>query len=299
MTFERDRASGRHAELSLDQGRRVATLVVKGPSGPPPASVEDLVRQGADLWALRAFRELDQALLHLRMNEPEIGVVLVKTQGDPKAVVAHDEALEKLRDHWFAREVTLLQARVLRRMDATAKSFFALIEPGSCFGGSLLELALASDRSYLLSDPKRPLHVALSAANAGSRPMSNGLSRLQSRFLGDPDRAAEALRARGEGAIPAARADALGLVTFTLDPLDWDDEVRVAIEERASLSPDALTGMEASLRFGGPETCDTKIFGRLTAWQNWIFQRPNAVGDRGALTSYGKPTRPSFDFRRT
>jgi benzoyl-CoA-dihydrodiol lyase len=293
-----DRMTGRFVDLSIDRARRVATLVVKGPSGPPPASPEALVREGSSAWALRAFRELDRVLLHLRMNESEVGVVLVKTEGRVEDVVAHDEALERLKGHWLARETILHQARVLRRMDATAKSFFALVEPGSCFAGSLLELALAGDRTYLLDDPKRPVALALSSANAGGRPMSHGLTRLQSRFLGDPARAQAALSAGREGPIGAARADELGLVTFRLDPLDWDD-VRIAVEERASLSPDALTGMEASLRFGGPETCDSKIFGRLTAWQNWIFQRPNAVGERGALTSYGKPTRPSFDYRRT
>jgi benzoyl-CoA-dihydrodiol lyase len=312
MTFGGEQVKGKHVELSLDRARRVATVVVRGPDGAAPATHEELMRAGSDAWSLRAFRELDQVLLQLRLNEPEIGVVLVKTAGKLESVQAHDQALETLAksdqgppgssragSSWLAREIVLHQARVLRRMDATAKSFFAIVEPGSCFGGSLLELALASDRIYALDDPKRPVSIGLSPANAGSRPMSHGLSRLQSRFLGDPPRAAAALEAGMNRAIGLAAADDLGLVTFRLDPLDWDDEVRVAVEERASLSPDALTGMEASLRFGGPETCDSKIFGRLTAWQNWIFQRPNAVGDKGALTSYGKPTRPSFDYRRT
>jgi benzoyl-CoA-dihydrodiol lyase len=289
-----DRITGAWVDLFLDRGRRVATLVVKGPGAEPH-------ERSADTWALRAFRELDRALLHLRLNEAEIGVVLVKTEGSLDAVLRHDAAVERERSKgdWFAREVPLHQARVLRRMDATAKSFFAIVEPGSCFAGSLFELALASDRIYMLDDPKRPVHVAPGPANAGMLVMSHGLTRLQSRFLGDPSRVGVALEAASAGPLSAARADELGLVTFRLDPLDWEDEVRVAIEERASLSPDALTGMEASLRFGGPETCDSKIFGRLTAWQNWIFQRPNAVGEKGALTSYGKPTRPSFDYRRT
>jgi benzoyl-CoA-dihydrodiol lyase len=248
---------------------------------------------------LRAFRELDDALLRLRCNHLEIGVVRLKTEGDASRVLRVDRALDAARKHWFVREVLLLQARVLRRLDATAKSFFALVEPGSCFAGSLLELALSADRTYVLDDSKRPVSLGVSPQNRADYPMSHGMSRLAVRFLHDPKKAEEALAAAAEGPFDGARADALGLATFFLDAIDYDDEVRVAVEERASLSPDALTGMEASLRFAGPESCDSKIFGRLTAWQNWIFQRPNAVGEKGALTNYGSPVRPTFDYRRT
>ncbi|HVQ37437.1 MAG TPA: hypothetical protein VMS31_07890, partial [Pyrinomonadaceae bacterium] len=201
------------------------------------------------------------------------------------------------KNDWLIREITLNMARVLRRLDLTAKSFFAVVEPGSCFAGNLLELLLASDRSYMINDPEAKVELALDELNGGALPMSNGLTRLQSRFLRDPDKVAEILALKGP--LDAEAADEAGLITFAPDELDWEDEIRVAIEERTSLSPDALTGMEASLRFGGPETMDTKIYGRLTAWQNWIFQRPNAVGPKGALTNYGKPTQSEFDFKRT
>jgi benzoyl-CoA-dihydrodiol lyase len=210
-------------------------------------------------------------------------------------VLAVDQTLTANRDHWLVREILLHMARVLRRLDLTAKSFFAIVEPGSCFAGNLLELLLASDRSYMLADSDAAL--AVSDLNAGALPMSNGLTRLQSRFLAEPDKLDEVF---GDKKIfDTEEAEDLGLVTFAPDELDWEDEIRVAIEERTSLSPDALTGMEASLRFAGPETMDTKIYGRLTAWQNWIFQRPNAVGEKGALTNYGKPTQAEFDYKRT
>jgi len=212
-------------------------------------------------------------------------------------VIAVDKTLVAHRDHWLVREIILHMARVLRRMDLTAKSFFSIVEPESCFAGNMLELMLASDRSYMLNNPDEPVEIMASELNAGALPMSNELTRLQSRFLAEPEKA-NAVLARTEP-FDAAAADAAGLITFAPDDLDWEDEIRVAIEERTSLSPDALTGMEASLRFGGPETMDTKIYGRLTAWQNWIFQRPNAVGPEGALTNYGKPTQAKFDFRRT
>ncbi|MBI4263357.1 MAG: benzoyl-CoA-dihydrodiol lyase, partial [Acidobacteria bacterium] len=247
-------------------------------------------------WALRAFRELDDALLRLRFNEPEVGTVLVRTVGDPAAVLASDRALAAHRDHWLVREIALFIARTLRRLDLTSRSFYALIEPGHAFAGTLFELALACDRSYMLDDDDRPNAIALSEMNAGAYPMSNGLSRLEVRFLGAPERVAEALRR--EGPFDPQEALEAGLVSFAPDALDWDDEVRLAIEERAALSPDALTAMEANLRFAGPETLETKIFGRLTAWQNWVFQRPNAVGERGALTTYGREGRPEFDWRR-
>ncbi|HZB47392.1 MAG TPA: hypothetical protein VE360_19175, partial [Pyrinomonadaceae bacterium] len=223
--------------------------------------------------------------------------VCVRTEGSAEDVLKTDETLFEHRDHWLVREIILHMGRVLRRLDLTAKSFFALAEPGGCFAGNLLELLLASDRVYMLNDPEQPAGLAAGEMNAGALPMSNGLTRLQSRFLAEPERA-DAVLAH-EGAFDADEAEEFGLVTFAPDDLDWEDEVRVAIEERTSLSPDALTGMEASLRFAGPETLDTKIYGRLTAWQNWIFQRPNAVGPQGALTNYGKPTQPQFDYKRT
>jgi benzoyl-CoA-dihydrodiol lyase len=286
----------RHVEVSVDTARRVAELTVLGPEGAQPGSPEEIQAAGAEQWSLRAFRELDDAMLRLRFFWPEVGLVVLKTRGAIEAVQVADASLHAHRGHWLANEILALQARVLRRLDTSAKSFFAVLEPGSCFGGVLLEVALLADRIYMLNDPARPVHVALSAANRGAMPMAHGLSRLQVRFTGEPARL-EALLSR-ETLLDTEAADEAGLVTLAPDDLDWDDELRVAIEERASLSPDALTGMEASLRFVGQETCDSKIFGRLSAWQNWIFQRPNAVGESGALSMYGKPTRPSFDYRR-
>ena len=286
--------------LILNREERYADLTVQGPrpKGDLPITPEGIQKLGDSYWPLQVYRELDDALLHLRVNEPEIGLVCVRTQGNIEDVLAVDETLAANNDHWLVREILLYQARVLRRMDLTAKSFFAIIEPGSCFAGNLLELLLASDRSYMLNDPEEgPTAVSVSTLNAGSFPMSNGLTRLQSRFLADSEKVDKVLAHKG--AFDAAEADEAGLITFVPDDLDWEDEIRVAIEERTSLSPDALTGMEASLRFAGPETMDTKIYGRLTAWQNWIFQRPNAVGPEGALTNYGKPTQAHFDFKRT
>ncbi|HYC76762.1 MAG TPA: benzoyl-CoA-dihydrodiol lyase, partial [Planctomycetota bacterium] len=294
-----DRFVYRHVELTLEPVARTASLTVRGPERPTPKGAEALFAEGADLWALRAFRELDDALLRLRMNHPEIGVVRLSARGDANAVLEADRALHDAKAHWFVRETLLLQARVLRRLDATAKSLFALVEPGTCFAGSLLELALAADRIYVKDDPKSAIAMGASALNGGAYPMSHGLTRLEARFVHDPPKADQVLKAAEEGLFDAERADELGLATFVFDEIDFDDEVRVAVEERASLSPDALTGMEASLRFPGPENCDSKIFGRLTAWQNWIFQRPNAVGPNGALTNYGQPVRPTFDYRRT
>jgi benzoyl-CoA-dihydrodiol lyase len=287
-----------HVSLEIDREKRVATLVVKGPEGPQPASADELLKAGDGFWALRAFRELDDALLRLRVNEALIGTVVLRTVGDPQAVLAVDDLLLEHQDHWLGREIIQFIKRTLKRMDLTSRSFFALIEPGSCFAGTLFELALAADRSYMFDDPEQPNAIALSGMNGGPLPMSNGLTRLQTRFLGDPDRVATVLARQGQ-AIEAADALESGLVSFAPDELDWEDEVRLAIEARAALSPDALTGMEANLRFPGPETMETKIFGRLTAWQNWIFQRPNAVGDKGALTAYGSQSRPEFDFHRT
>ncbi|HEU4767336.1 MAG TPA: hypothetical protein VFS77_08165, partial [Pyrinomonadaceae bacterium] len=281
----------KYVELKLNREQRYADLTIKGPEGPQPAleAIDD------SYWPLRAYRELDDALLNLRVNEPEIGLICLRTAGSIESVLQIDETLVADRDHWLVREIILHMARVLRRLDLTAKSFFAIVEPGSCFAGNLLELLLASDRSYMLMDSDAS--IAVSQMNAGALPMSNGLTRLQSRFLAEPEKLEEVFSEKKS--FDTEEADELGLITFAPDDLDWEDEIRVAIEERTSLSPDALTGMEASLRFAGPETMDTKIYGRLTAWQNWIFQRPNAVGPEGALTNYGKPTQAHFDYKRT
>jgi benzoyl-CoA-dihydrodiol lyase len=283
--------------LTLDRERRSADLKIQGPSEELPHTPAALQELGDSYWPLQTYRELDDALLHLRVNEPEIGVVCIRTEGNIEHVLGVDQTLTEHRNHWLVREILLHMARVLRRLDLTAKSFFAVIEPGSCFAGNLLELVLAADRSYMLNDPEASVSLQLSELNAGALPMSNGLTRLHSRFLAEPGKVEELFN--HEGGFETEEAEAVGLVTFAPDDLDWDDEIRLAIEERTSLSPDALTGMEASLRFAGPETMDTKIYGRLTAWQNWIFQRPNAVGEQGALTNYGKPTQPQFDFKRT
>jgi benzoyl-CoA-dihydrodiol lyase len=283
--------------LDIDRGKRVATLTVTGPGGDEPSTPAAILAAGDQFWALRAFRELDDALLRLRIVEPLIGTVVVKTRGDQAAMLALDETLAAHQDHWLVREIIHFMKRTLKRMDLTSRSFFAFIEPGSCFAGSLFELALASDRSYMLDDPEQDNTIALSKMNGRSLTMSNGLTRLETRFLHDPDRVKDLL-AQADRFDPQAALEA-GLVSFAPDELDWDDEVRLAVESRAALSPDALTGMEANLRFAGPETMETKIFGRLTAWQNWIFIRPNAVGEKGALTAYGSQSRPEFDFNRT
>jgi benzoyl-CoA-dihydrodiol lyase len=286
-----------YVSLRLNRERRYADLTVRAPQSDPPSNPEEIQAEGDAYWPLQTYRELDDALLHLRVNEPEIGLICLRAEGEIENALAVDRVLSFHRDHWLAREIILQMARTLRRLDLTAKSFFAIIEPGSCFAGNLLELALAADRIYMLDDPERPVEIAASVMNDGAFPMSNGLTRLQSRFLAEPDKVVEVLNHVGR--FNAGAAVAAGLVTSSPDELDWDNEIRLAIEERASLSPDALTGMEASLRFAGPETTDTKIFGRLTAWQNWIFQRPNAVGEHGALTNYGQPSQPKFDYRRT
>jgi len=286
-----------HVTLELDRPARVATLTVRGPERPQPEEAAAIRRVGPAWWPLAAFRELDDALCHLRHNEEETGLVLLKTHGTIEAVRSVDRVLASQRGDWFVQEVLLFMARTLRRLDLTARSLFAIVDEGSCFAGSLLELALAADRSYMLDDGGGKVLLATSALNGGALPMSHGLSRLAARFYGEPERAREAV-SRGEPFDAASAADA-GLVTVVADAIDWPDETRVAIEERASLSPDALTGMEASLRFPGPETMASRVFGRLSAWQNWIFTRPNATGERGALSVYGKPERPKFDWRRT
>lgn len=285
-----------HVTVEIDRGLRVATITMKGPEGKQPTSAEEIQVAGASQWSLRAWRELDDAILQLRLNCLDVGLVVLQTRGSIEAVRAVDEALFAAREHWLANEILLLQARVLRRLDVTSKSFFALVDPGSCFAGSLFELVLVADRSYMLADEAGEVAVALSSLNGGVLPVNTGLSRLQVRFFGEPGKVDEILSKKG--LIASEEAEELGLVTVCPDDIDWEDDVRIAIEERASMSPDALTGMEASLRFPGPETVESKIFARLSAWQNWIFQRPNAVGPQGALTKYGQPDRPSFDFTR-
>jgi benzoyl-CoA-dihydrodiol lyase len=285
-------------KLTLDRDKRSVDLTIRGPEGDLPDTPEAIRQSGDSYWPLQTYRELDDALLYLRVNEPEIGVVCIRTKGDIDRVLSIDRTLAEHREHWLIREIVLQMARTLRRLDLTAKSFFAIIDPGSCFAGNLLELALAADRSYMLSNSEGPSpEIAVSELNAGALPMSNGLTRLHSRFLAEPGRLKEIFGL--QRSFDTEDAEELGLITFAPDDLDWEDEIRLAIEERTSLSPDALTGMEASLRFAGPETMDTKIYGRLTAWQNWIFQRPNAVGEHGALTNYGKPTQAQFDYKRT
>ena len=295
-TIEGDTITYRHVELKLDRSARTASLKVKAPETDQPTTAEAIQAAGADQWSLRCFRELDDAILRLRMHYFDVGLVLLETSGDPEKVLAVDAALAANQDHWLAREITLHMARVLRRLDVSSRSFFAVIDEGSCFAGSLFELALAADRSYMLEDDDEKVAVQLGALNGGALPMANGLSRLQTRFFGDSAALEKVMGT--EGPIPTVDANDLGLVTLAADDIDWEDDLRIAVEERASLSPDALTGMEASLRFPGPETVESKIFARLSAWQNWIFQRPNAVGPSGALTKYGQPDRPTFDWTR-
>ncbi|AKU90630.1 2,3-epoxybenzoyl-CoA dihydrolase [Vulgatibacter incomptus] len=298
VTRTADRIDYRYVSVAIDRGQRIATLTVRGPTEPQPEDPAGFLKVGSAAWAIAAFRELDDALLHLRFNEPEIGLLALRTEGDPQAVLAVDRTLDRHQGDWLVREIRLLQKRVLKRLDLCARTLYALVEPGSCFAGVLLEIALAADRSYMLDDPDRPVTLELSSANRGALPTSSGLSRLEVRFLGEPERLAEVLA--HQGGFDAAAALEAGLVTFAPDEIDWEDEVRIALEERAAMSPDALTGMEANLRFAGPETMETKIFGRLSAWQNWIFIRPNATGEKGALSLYGKAgQRPDFDLRRT
>ncbi len=297
-----DRVAYRWVSCTLDRPRGLAEITVAAPTTPPPAAAAGAEAEGAAFWPLAVARELDDLILHLRVNEDALGLWVLRTTGAAELVDAHDRFLEHHANHWLVREIRLYLRRTFKRLDVTSRSLFALLEPGSCFTGTLLELALAADRSYMLDgardgDGAPPATVRLTAANFGAYPMPNGLSRLASRFLGDPGRVDD-LKGRIGHDLDAAAAAAAGLVTFTPDDIDWDDEVRIALEERAAFSPDALTGMEASLRFGGPETMETKIFARLTAWQNWIFQRPNAVGDTGALQVYGTGQRAEFDRRR-
>jgi benzoyl-CoA-dihydrodiol lyase len=290
--------------LSVEHARaeRTATFTARGPDAPPPASADDMVAQGAAFWPLELARELDDAILDLRFNELDTAAIIFKSDGDRAAVLAYDAFLEAHKDHWLAREIRLKWKRLLKRIDLTSRTLVALVEPGSCFAGTLAEIVFAADRSYMLvgrleGDNRPPPALALGPANFGDYPMSNGITRLESRFLGEPESVDKARSRIGDDLDADAAAD-LGLVTFALDDIDWEDEIRVFLEERASFSADALTGMEANLRFGGPETMESKIFARLTAWQNWIFQRPNAIGDEGALRLYGTGRKPAFDTRR-
>jgi benzoyl-CoA-dihydrodiol lyase len=297
---EADRLAYRHVTVDIDRAKRTATFVVRAPQGPQPADVAAIEAAGASWWPLAMARELDDAILSMRANELDVGTWLLKTEGDAAAVIAADEAMRHHAGHWFVRETIGCLRRTLARLDVSSRTLFALVEPGSCFAGTLAELAFAADRTYMLSLPDEPARapaLTLSAANFATYPMVNGKPRLAQRFY---DEAAPLAAARAVIGQPLAGPDALalGLVTAAPDDIDWADEIRIALEERASLSPDALTGLEANLRFGGTETMETRIFGRLTAWQNWIFIRPNAVGDKGALKVYGTGEKARFDFNR-
>jgi benzoyl-CoA-dihydrodiol lyase len=298
-TFEADAITYTSVRIDIDRAQSRATLTIQGPQSPPPASAGEMQALGARFWPLCLAREIDDAILHLRLNEPTIGTLVFKSTGDPAKVLAHDAFLESSKTHWLAREILHYWKRVLKRIDMTSRSLVALLEPGSCFAGTLAEIVLACDRSFMLDgvvkgDNRPAAAVTLSELNFGAYPMSNGLTRLATRFLGEPQ-SLDAARAIVGTAQDAGACEGLGLVTAAYDEIDWEDEVRIFLEERASFSADALTGMEANLRFAGPETMETKIFGRLTAWQNWIFQRPNAAGAEGALKRYGTGLKASFD----
>jgi benzoyl-CoA-dihydrodiol lyase len=291
-----------HVSVDIDRAARIATISLSAPDAAPPADIDGLIAQGAAFWPLQVARELDDAILHLRINELETALLVFKSHGDPAQVLAHDAFLEANKAHWLINEIRQYWKRVLKRIDVTSRTLVTLVEPGSCFAGTLAELVFAADRSYMLigsrqGDNRPPPSIGLSAMNFGPYPMSHGLTRLQSRFQADPSDLDRAQAKIGE-ALDAEAAEELGLITFALDDIDWDDEIRVFFEERASFSPDSLTGMEANLRFAGPETMESKIFARLTAWQNWIFQRPNAVGEEGALRRYGSGQKPRFDMTR-
>ena len=301
-TFGEDSITYSSVEVTIERSKGVATIVLSGPDGDVPSSTEELAVEGAGNWMLRLARELDDAILHLRLNELEVGVLVFKSQGDPEKVAAFEAFMLENREFWLAREILLYWKRVLKRVDVTSRSLVALVENGSCFAGFLAELLFAVDRSYMMDGEfegdNRPMAtITLTDGNFGPYPMANDLTRLQTRFLGEPERV-DAAKARIGEALEAEDADELGLVTFAHDDIDWEDEIRIFLEERASFSPDAMTGMEANLRFAGPETMETRIFGRLTAWQNWIFQRPNAVGENGALQRYGTGLRGEYDMKR-
>ncbi len=300
--IEGDRIHYGTLTVEIDRGRAAATFTIRGPGAPPPADAAAVQALGAAFWPLAFARDLDDAILHLRFNEGAVGTWVLRTEGDLAAVAAYDALLERESRHWLVHEITLNLKRVLKRLDLSSRTIFSLVEPGSCFAGTLAELLLASDRVYMLDggfegDNRPPPRVRLTAMNFGPYRTVTGLTRLASRHLGEAGGAEDAWVRVGED-LDAPAAEALGLATFTPDDIDWEDEVRLAIEERAAFSPDALTGMEASLRFPGPETMESKIFARLTAWQNWIFQRPNAIGEAGALKLYGSGKRPEFDRGR-
>jgi benzoyl-CoA-dihydrodiol lyase len=301
-SFSADGVDYPSVSVAFARAERIATITLRGPSIAVPASADAMAALGASFWPLALARELDDAILNIRINELDVAAIVFTSSGDPEQVLAYDRFLDANKDHWLAHEIRHLWKRVLKRVDVTSRSLVALVEPGSCFAGTLAELTFASDRSYALigsrdGDNKPPATLALSNANFGAYPMSNGLTRLQSRYLADPA-ALEAAKAEIGVPLDAGRAEELGLITFARDDIDWDDEVRVFLEERASFSPDGLTGLEANLRFAGPETMESKIFARLTAWQNWIFQRPNAIGEEGALKRYGTGQKPVFDTKR-
>ena len=301
-TFAADGVEYGSLSVEFQRAERLATITLRGPANPPPPSVEAMVVQGANFWPLQLARELDDAILHIRINELDVAAIVFKSSGDPATVLAYDDFLDANKTHWLAREIRLLWKRVLKRVDLTSRSLVTLIEPGSCFAGTLAELPFASDRSYMLIGTREgnnqpPAAIALGDVNFGPYPMSNGLTRLGCRFLGNPADV-DSAKAECNQMLDAEAAQKLGLITFALDDIDWNDEVRVFLEERASFSPDGLTGLEANLRFAGPETMESKIFARLTAWQNWIFQRPNAIGEEGALKRYGTGQKPVFDTRR-
>jgi benzoyl-CoA-dihydrodiol lyase len=291
-----------HLAVKLNRAQGTVELTARGPAGGPPADLAAAVGQGDRFWPLALLRAVDDALLHLRFNEPSLGTLIVRTEGDPDQVEAFDHFLQQHRSHWLMREILLYAKRTYKRLDVTSRTIFALVEPDSCFVGFLAELLFAADRSYMLDgqfegDTRPAPVIRLTAASFGSLRMSNDLTRLETRFLGEPERLGTARSLIGSS-LDAGAALAAGLVTFTPDEIDWEDEIRLLLEERTSFSPDALIGMEANLRFAGPETMETKIFGRLTAWQNWIFQRPNAVGETGALRRYGTGHPPEFDQKR-
>ena len=300
-TIGTDTIAYRHVRAVLDRAGRSVTITIRGPSD-LPGDLRGVHDQGAAFWPLAMARELDDALLHLRLNEPSIGLIVFRSVGDPALVLAADSLLEQYQTDWLVREIRLLLKRVFKRTDMMARSLIALIDPGSCFAGTLAELVFAADRSamfagHLAGDNRGPATLHLSALNFSAFPMGNGMSRLANRFYGEPESLTTAAGLIGD-TLDAAAAEDHGLVTFAYDQTDWDDEVRLILEERASFSPDALTGLEANLRFSGPETMETRIFGRLTAWQNWIFQRPNAVGETGSLKRYGSGIRPDFNTER-
>ncbi len=300
--FAEDSVTYSLVEVAIDRDGRKATITLSGPDADAPAGMDEIQAQGSDGYMLRLARELDDAILHLRLNEREIGSLVFRTQGDPEKLIAHEKLLLDNADHWLANEILKYWKRVLKRVDLTSRSMVAMVEHGSCFAGMLAELLWACDRSYMMLDEfegdNRPLAtVTLTEGNFGTYPMSNDLTRLETRFLGEPE-AVDALKARIGEPMEADEADKAGLITYAFDDIDWEDEVRIFLEERASFSPDAMTGMEANLRFAGPETMETRIFGRLTAWQNWIFQRPNAVGKDGALQRYGTGIRGDYNMER-